>query len=104
MTRSASGCRAICAGAGPTQISLRRSGRSIRAGRRTRSWPGSQTTRRHLMRPFKYELAKNARAASRALASNPDARFIAGGTNILDLMREGVERPSELVDITRLDL
>src|SRR5687767_1381733 len=104
MRRSASGCRAICADAGPTQISLRRSGRSIRAGIRTRSWPGSRTTRRHLMQPFKYDLAKNGRAARRALASNPEARFIAGGTNILDLMREGVERPSLLLDITRLDL
>ncbi|MEJ7738741.1 MAG: FAD binding domain-containing protein [Chitinophagaceae bacterium] len=34
--------------------------------------------------------------------ANTDAKFLAGGTNILDLMKEDVERPNELVDITRL--
>ena len=32
------------------------------------------------------------------------AKFIAGGTNILDLMKEGVENPTEFVDISRLNL
>jgi xanthine dehydrogenase YagS FAD-binding subunit len=35
---------------------------------------------------------------------NPQAKFLAGGTNILDLMKEDVERPNELVDLTRLKL
>lgn len=34
----------------------------------------------------------------------PDSRYIAGGTNLLDLMKENVTRPSQLIDITRLPL
>jgi xanthine dehydrogenase YagS FAD-binding subunit len=40
----------------------------------------------------------------RAVAANPQAKFLAGGTNVLDLMKEDVERPTELVDLTRLRL
>src|SRR4030095_10025051 len=39
-----------------------------------------------------------------AVAANPGAKFLAGGTNILDLMKEDVERPNELFDLTRLNL
>jgi len=56
------------------------------------------------MRPFKYVRATDAGAAARAVAANPRAKFLAGGTNILDLMKEDVERPTELVDVTRLGL
>ncbi|HEU4767027.1 MAG TPA: xanthine dehydrogenase family protein subunit M [Pyrinomonadaceae bacterium] len=56
------------------------------------------------MRPFKYTRANDAVAAARAVAANPNAKFLAGGTNILDLMKEDVERPSELVDLTHLKL
>ena len=56
------------------------------------------------MRPFKYTRASNADAAARAVTGNPNAKFLAGGTNILDLMKEDVERPNELVDLTRLNL
>jgi xanthine dehydrogenase YagS FAD-binding subunit len=56
------------------------------------------------MRPFKYVRASDADAAARAVAANPQAKFLAGGTNILDLMKEDVERPNELVDLTRLKL
>jgi xanthine dehydrogenase YagS FAD-binding subunit len=56
------------------------------------------------MRPFKYVLATDPNAAAQALAANPQAKFLAGGTNILDLMKEDVERPNELVDLTRLKL
>ena len=38
-------------------------------------------------------------AAARAVAANPQAKFLAGGTNLLDLMKEDVERPNELVDL-----
>jgi xanthine dehydrogenase YagS FAD-binding subunit len=38
------------------------------------------------------------------VTANPHAKFLAGGTNILDLMKEDVERPNELVDLTRLNL
>ncbi|HEX8721800.1 MAG TPA: xanthine dehydrogenase family protein subunit M [Pyrinomonadaceae bacterium] len=56
------------------------------------------------MRPFKYTRAGDAGAAAGAVAANPNAKFLAGGTNILDLMKEDVERPNELVDVTRLKL
>ena len=56
------------------------------------------------MRPFKYTRASDAAGAARAVAANPRAKFLAGGTNILDLMKEDVERPTELVDLTRLKL
>ena len=56
------------------------------------------------MRPFKYVRASDPVAAARAVALNPGAKFLAGGTNILDLMKEDVERPNELVDLTRLKL
>ena len=56
------------------------------------------------MRPFKYTRANDAAAAARAVTANPNAKFLAGGTNILDLMKEDVERPNELVDLTRLNL
>ena len=56
------------------------------------------------MRPFRYVRASDPTAAARAVAANPHAKFLAGGTNILDLMKEDVERPSELIDLTRLKL
>lgn len=56
------------------------------------------------MRPFKYTRASDTDTASRAVTANPNAKFLAGGTNILDLMKEDVERPNELVDLTRLKL
>ena len=56
------------------------------------------------MRPFKYTRASDVNAAARAVAANRNAKFLAGGTNILDLMKEDVERPNELVDLTRLNL
>jgi xanthine dehydrogenase YagS FAD-binding subunit len=56
------------------------------------------------MRPFKYVRASDPNAAAGAVTANPQAKFLAGGTNILDLMKEDVERPNELVDVTRLKL
>src|ERR687895_1825226 len=56
------------------------------------------------MRPFKYTRASEASAAAGTVAANPQAKFLAGGTNLLDLMKEDVERPNELVDLTRLKL
>ena len=56
------------------------------------------------MRPFKYTRANDAAAAARAVTANRNAKYLAGGTNILDLMKEDVERPNELVDLTRLRL
>src|SRR5215203_4454480 len=56
------------------------------------------------MRPFRYTRAADPANAVQAASANPNARFLAGGSNILDLMKEDVERPTELVDITRLNL
>ena len=56
------------------------------------------------MRPFKYSSTGDINTAAQMLMANPRAKFLAGGTNILDLMKEDVERPDELIDITRLDL
>jgi xanthine dehydrogenase YagS FAD-binding subunit len=56
------------------------------------------------MRPFKYVRSTDAANAVQTVFANQNAKFLAGGTNILDLMKEDVERPSELVDITRLNL
>lgn len=54
------------------------------------------------MRAFTYERAKDAGAAARAVATNPSAKFIAGGTNLLDLMKIEVEVPTHLVDVQDL--
>jgi xanthine dehydrogenase YagS FAD-binding subunit len=56
------------------------------------------------MRPFKYTRATDSVAAAKSVSANKDSAFLAGGTNILDLMKEDVSRPAELVDITRINL
>ena len=56
------------------------------------------------MNPITYERATDARAATAAVAARPGAKFIAGGTNLLDLMKLGIERPDHLVDVSRLPL
>ncbi len=56
------------------------------------------------MRPFKYSRTENAAEAVKAVSANANSQFLAGGTNLIDLMKEDVERPDELVDITRLKL
>ncbi|NJQ00290.1 FAD binding domain-containing protein [Streptomyces zingiberis] len=54
------------------------------------------------MRPFRYQRATGAEAAVATLASSPGARYLGGGTNLVDLMKLGVERPELLVDVTAL--
>src|SRR3982751_4420226 len=56
------------------------------------------------MNNFRYSRASDVADAIRLLAADPDAKLIAGGTNLLDLMKENVERPSRLIDISRLPL
>ena len=56
------------------------------------------------MQPFTLERTNNSSAAVQAIAAHPEAKFIGGGTNLVDLMKEGVETPSHLVDINRLPL
>lgn len=55
------------------------------------------------MKTFLYERADSVEAAVREAATE-GARFIAGGTNLLDLMKLQVETPATLVDISRLPL
>ncbi len=56
------------------------------------------------MKPFSYERAEDVSAALRAVAARPGAKFIAGGTNLIDLMKVRVETPAHLVDVNHLPL
>jgi xanthine dehydrogenase YagS FAD-binding subunit len=56
------------------------------------------------MNPFTFARVAHVDDAVRDIAAHPNARFIAGGTNLLDLMKENVARPARLIDITRLPL
>jgi len=56
------------------------------------------------MRSFAYKIAADPAGAVKILASDAGAKFIAGGTNLVDLMKEGVDQPTTLVDISRLPL
>src|SRR5947209_3270646 len=53
---------------------------------------------------FQYARANDVSDAVRQIAADPTAKFIAGGTNLIDLMKEDVERPARLIDISRLPL
>jgi xanthine dehydrogenase YagS FAD-binding subunit len=53
---------------------------------------------------FQYERASTARAAVNALAGNVQAQFIAGGTNLIDLMKRNIMSPKKLVDINPVPL
>ena len=55
------------------------------------------------MNPFAYQRASAPDAAIQAVSA-PTAKFLAGGTNLIDLMKDNVERPTLLVDINHLDL
>ena len=56
------------------------------------------------MRPFTYERAKSPEEAAAAAARNPGAKFVAGGTNLLDLMKLEIETPTHLIDVNGLAL
>lgn len=56
------------------------------------------------MNPFAYAAARDVAEAIGLLSRSPGARVIAGGTTLLDLMKSGIESPTELVDITALPL
>ena len=53
---------------------------------------------------FQYARATDVADAVRQIAGNPGAKLVAGGTNLIDLMKMEVERPAKLIDITRLPL
>lgn len=56
------------------------------------------------MKAFQYVRANTAKSALEALVKDPSAQFIAGGTNLVDLMKRGVMAPDKLIDISRLPL
>ncbi len=56
------------------------------------------------MKSFTYERVDTPAAATAAFARTPGARFIAGGTNLLDLMKLEIETPAHLIDVSRLKL
>jgi xanthine dehydrogenase YagS FAD-binding subunit len=53
---------------------------------------------------FEYARASDVADAVRLMSADPTAKLIAGGTNLIDLMKEEVERPTRLIDISRLPL
>ena len=56
------------------------------------------------MRPFTYTRAASPAEAAAAVSRTPDAKFIAGGTNLLDLMKLQIETPAHLIDVQDLKL
>lgn len=56
------------------------------------------------MKPISYTRATQADEALEAIGSLPNVKFLGGGTNLLDLMKYGVEQPDSLIDLTRLPL
>ena len=54
------------------------------------------------MRPFVYTQPKTPQAAVSAAAANKQAKYLGGGTNLIDLMKEDVERPTELIEVADL--
>src|SRR5882724_13383182 len=56
------------------------------------------------MNPFSYSRAADANQAVTTISGKPNGKFLGGGTNLIDLMKMGVETPNELVDINRLPL
>lgn len=56
------------------------------------------------MKPFTYERARTPAQAAAAVARTPGAKFLAGGTNLLDLMKLEIEAPGHLVDVQDLKL
>jgi xanthine dehydrogenase YagS FAD-binding subunit len=55
------------------------------------------------MNPFSYQRAIAPAEALHAIATK-DSKFLGGGTNLIDLMKYGVEQPTTLIDVTHLDL
>ncbi|HEX8324449.1 MAG TPA: xanthine dehydrogenase family protein subunit M [Tepidisphaeraceae bacterium] len=56
------------------------------------------------MKPFTFERVRTPAEAAAAAARNPGSKFIAGGTNLLDLMKLEIEAPTHVIDVSRLTL
>src|SRR5258705_13448622 len=77
-------------------LPLRRLFKHHRSHRRCGGRPGVKT--------FTYARAGSPAEAANAAARTPGAKFIAGGTNLLDLMKLEIETPQHLIDVNRLGL
>jgi len=56
------------------------------------------------MNPFTYKRASSQTEAVHEVSANRNAKILAGGTNLIDLMKMNVQSPNEIVDINRLTL
>ncbi|MGI4879086.1 MAG: FAD binding domain-containing protein, partial [Janthinobacterium lividum] len=56
------------------------------------------------MKPFTYKRATSPATAAADAARTPETKFIAGGTNLLDLMKLEIETPAHLIDVQDLKL
>jgi len=56
------------------------------------------------VKSFGYVSAPDVQTAVRGIAEEPNAKFLGGGTNLVDLMRQNIERPDTVIDITQLPL
>jgi len=56
------------------------------------------------VQPFEYQRAEDPKGAIAAITQSPKAKLIAGGTNLVDLMKQDVEKPTHLVDVNHLKL
>ncbi len=56
------------------------------------------------MNPFTFSRATDTNQAVTTISAKPQGKFLGGGTNLIDLMKMGVETPNELIDINRLPL
>ena len=56
------------------------------------------------MQPFEYQRAEDPATAINAISHTRNAKFIAGGTNLVDLMKQDVEKPTHLIDVNHLQL
>src|SRR5437588_9540664 len=81
-------------------LPLRRVSEHRRRGQRG----AEQDARESIMNPFTYSRAADVSQAVSAVAATPHTKFLGGGTNLIDLMKMGVETPAQLVDIARLPL
>src|SRR5437588_4467578 len=81
-------------------LPLRRVSEHRRRGQRG----AEQDARESIMNPFTYSRAADVSQAVSAVAAKPHTKFLGGGTNLIDLMKMGVETPAQLVDIARLPL
>src|SRR5436305_4989656 len=78
--------------------------RRVSEHRRRSKRDAEQSARESNMNPFTYSRAADASQAVSAVTAKPQTKFLGGGTNLVDLMKMGVETPAQLVDIGRLPL